>query len=296
MLPRPMRTLVAVLATLGLIGALTAIPVAAETAAPTCSVTPDGSTTELVTDGVELTFDSDFACTDAAPAGDWSITVNVTNTSGSDVTIDEISLSSTSPPFGDSAGNTLDVDALTLPLPLAAGASSSFDASGTYALAETGEGALRNLHLRAAGTASDSAPFVLGINVHVLGPGVEMEEDDEGEGSGRPEWAPGPPPWVFALFERLAAGGLFPFDGFPGALGEDRDDEAETGDAGPPAGLTLPSQAGGDVTLPPEAGSDEDESGAEAGSDGSSDAGPPEWVSPGGPPESVPGAARGGRP
>ena len=94
------------------------------------------------------------------------------------------------------------------------------------------------------------------------------------ESDGRPAWAPGPPPWVFELFERLGASGVFPFDGFPGAIGEERseagaDNGQAAGDAreeaGPPAGLTLPPQAG--------SGDDESEG-------GETDAGPPAWVPP----------------
>ncbi|MGH2381661.1 MAG: hypothetical protein ACRDG7_10635 [Candidatus Limnocylindria bacterium] len=292
MISRTPRTLVAVLTTLGLVAALTAVPVAAQEEEPVCELTAEGSLTEEVTDGVTLTFGSDFACTDAADAGTWSITVDVTNDSDTDVTVDSLSLSHASPPFGDEDANT--ADATGLPLAVAAGASGSFDASGSYALVETGDGDLVNLHLRAAGSTADdeSAPFVLGINVHVLGPGTELGDDAENSdqaAEGRPSWVPGPPPWVVEMLRSIFPLG-FPWgtDTFPpDDDGEEEEaaveEEAEADvDVGPPAGLELPPPATG--------GGDGDESETET------DDGPPDWVNPGGPPEWVPAPPPGGRP
>lgn len=277
MLPRPIRTLVAVLATLGLIGAMTAVPVAALTDTPTCATTTGGSTSEEVTDGVTLTYGSDFACTDAAAGGTWSIAVNVTNDSAVDVSIDTVSLSHTSPPFGDDEGSTADAGD-SLPLTLTAGDSDAFEVGGDYELVSTDEGSLVNLHLRAAGVTLDdeSAPFLLGINVHVLAPGVELDDNgDNGDAEGRPSWVPGPPPWVIEMLVALFTNG-FPWgtDTFPPA---DAPEDETDADAGPPASLQRP---------PPAMGGGEDETDA--------DAGPPAWVGPAGPPAGIPAPPGGG--
>lgn len=274
---RPIRTPIAILAALALIGALAAIPVAAQTETPACTLAADGSTTEAVTEGVTLTFDSDFVCTDAADAGTWSITVNVSNDSETDVTIDALTLAHATPPFGDDGANTVDTGD-SLPLDLAAGASGSFTAGGDYALVETGDGSRVNLHLHAEGTAhgEDAAPFALGITVHVLGPGASLDEDDgnaNGDGEGRPSWVPGPPPWVIELLSAI-----FP-DGFPwGTIASPPAAEVGDGEAaaerpveppvGPPTGTELPPPA--------------------TNGDDAVDEAPPSWVSPGGPPAWVP--------
>jgi hypothetical protein len=270
---RPIRTLIAIMATLGLVGAMAAIPVAAQTSTPTCEVTADGSTTDDVTDGVALTFDADFACTDADTTGTWSIVVNVANDSDTDVIIESVELSHATPPFGDDDANTADGDSLPLAVP--AGAESSFDVDGAYELLTTDEGGLVNLHLRAAGVTDDdeAAPFALGITVHVLGPGVELDDENGADaGEGRPSWAPGPPPWVIEILRGIF-GDVFPWgtDTFPPA--DDGADADANADPGPPAGLTLP---------PPAAGHGDDDEDA-------ADAGAPSWVNPGGPPAWVPG-------
>jgi hypothetical protein len=271
---RPIRSLIAILATLGLVGAMAAIPVAAQTSTPTCEVTADGSTTDEVTDGVSLTFDAAFACADADTTGTWSIVVNVANDSETDVIIESIALSHATPPFGEDDANTADGDSLPLAIP--AGAASSFDVDGAYELVTAGAGGLVNLHLRAAGVTDDdeAAPFVLGITVHVMAPGVELDDENGAEaGEGHPSWAPGPPPWVIEILRGIF-GDVFPWgtETFPPA-----DDAAGAGgdadaDAGPPSGLTLP---------PPAAGHGDGEDAADAGA--------PSWVNPGGPPAWVPG-------
>jgi hypothetical protein len=305
---RNVRTLIAALATLSLVGALTAIPVAAQSTDP-CEVTLDGTITEEVTDGVTLTFDSDFVCANADDTGSWSIIVNVANLGGWDVSIDTLSLSHVTPPFGDIDGNSADAGA-TLPLELGPGSEEeptegSFTVGGDYTLAQIDDGALRNLHLRARGAATDgeeTAPFLLGINVHILGPGVELDDEENGENgdngengaaAGRPSWVPGPPPWVRDLLMAIFPDG-FPWgsDAFPpgrdaGENGENGNGENGNGEngengngagveTGPPSWVTLPPQAGG-------GGDHADEDEAEA------DGGPPDFVSPGGPPDWVPG-------
>ncbi|HUF85306.1 MAG TPA: hypothetical protein VMQ81_12030 [Acidimicrobiia bacterium] len=274
---RSTRTLVAILATLGLVGAMTAIPVAAVTDTPECDITADGSATEDVTDGVALTFDSDFACTDADTTGTWSIIVNVANDSETDVTVDAISLSHVTPPFAEDGANTAD-DGDTLPTDVPAGAVGTFEVGGDYALADTDDGGLVNLHLRATGSTADdeSAPFVLGINVHVLGPGVELDDDEDGaaDGEGRPAWVPGPPPWVAELLWTIF-NGSFPWgtDSFPPNADADEENgdatlDGDEADGAPPAFLQLP---------PPASGAADD------------DGGVPSWVAPGGPPAWAPG-------
>jgi len=264
---RSMRTLIAMLATLALVGTMAALPVGAQLSEPECAVTADGTVTEEVTDAVTLTFDSDFVCPDAADAGTWSIVVDVSNESGADVTIDEVTLSHVTP--GPDEGNEL-LTTSNLPLLLGPGAAGDFEAAGTFALAETDEGALANLHLRANGTATTAVegeetdevqPFVLGINVHVRGPGVELEDPEDGDGEdgeadGRPSWVPGPPPWVIEMMRNLFPEGFPP--GFWMVVNRDEDvegdedtpaPEGEGGNeegAGPPSFVTLPPQAGGD--------------------------------------------------
>lgn len=264
-----MRTFTAILATLGLLAALTAVPVFAQS----CDATDGGSLTELVTDDVTLTFDSDFACTDAAATGTWSIVVNVANDSDVDVTIEDVSLSHTTPPMGDDEdANTAEAEGL--PVTIVAGSFGDFTVDGDYALVETGEGGLVNLHLRATGSTDgdESAPFTLGINVHVLGPGVELEDGDPNGGAeGRPDWVPGPPPWVMLMLQ-LIFPDAFPWGGdtFPPAGDEEGADASEG--AGRPSWVQLPPQAGGDDS-----------------EDVDADDGPPEWVP--GPPA---GAGKGG--
>ncbi len=262
-----MRTFTAILATLGLLTALTAVPVFA---AEECLVTEDGSLTEFVTDDVELTFDSDFACADAAPTGEWSITVNVANDSDVNVTIEDVALSHATPLIGaDKDANNAEAEGL--PVTIAAGSFGDFMVSGDYALVETDGGGLVNLHLRATGSTDgdDSAPFTLGINVHMLGPGVELE-DENGDAEGRPDWVPGPPPWVMLMLQMIFPD-AFPWGGdtFPPAGDEEG---AEEEGAGRPSWVQLPPHAGGDDS-----------------EDADADAGPPEWVP--GPPA---GAGRGG--
>jgi hypothetical protein len=275
---RSQRTLISVLSALALVGTLIVLPVAGQLTEPECDVTVDGTFTEEVADAITLTFDGDFACPDAADSGSWSITVGVTNDSEADVTIDDVTLSHASPPFAPDGNEVLTT--ANLPLDVGPGESGDFEAGGSFALGETGDGALVNLHLRATGTATDGEdvqPFVLGINVHVLGPGVELEDPEDGEdgADGRPEWVPGPPPWVI---ERLAAlfGEEFP-PGFWAVVNrnaesdEEGPDEGSSGQgsgSGPPSFVTLPPQAGGQ-------GDGED--------DAPSDGGPPSWV-PGPPP------------
>lgn len=264
MLPRQIRTVVAGLAALGLVGALAAVPALAQ------SCTAEEPITEDVTDGVTLKYDADFVCTDAADAGDWTITVSVSNDSDADVTVDDITLSHATPPFGEEEDNSVDVT--TLPLVLAPGEDGTFDVSGVYTLAGMGEDGLVNLHLRAGGTATgadESAPFILGINVHLLGPGAEL---DDAEGDGRPSWVPGPPPWVRAMIAARFPDGPFGLDGFPPAGNADATDGSDEATAsepfGPPAWVPLP---------PP----------TSDGGDGAA-GGAPSWVGPGGPPAWVP--------
>lgn len=296
MLSPSFRTLVVVLATLGLVATLAAGPALAQSEAPECLPTLDSLTTEEVTDGVTLTYDSDFVCTDAADAGTWSITVSVWNESETDVALEGLTLSHSTPPFGDEEAST--AEAPGLPLTIPAGSSDSFEASGEYALVETGESSLVNLHLNVRGSTTDEegAPFRLSSNVHVLGPGTELDEGEDGahdDDAGRPSWAPGPPPWVIGILMAIFPDG-FPWgsDAFPpgGDSGEaDGANDVES-NAGPPAWLELPPPATGD--------------GDEAGHGEA----PPAFVSPGepptwapdsedhGPPEFVPAAPSGGRP
>ena len=283
---RSPRTLVAVLSALALIGTLAVVPVAGQLTEPDCVVMEDGTVTEEVADAVTLTFDSDFVCADAADSGTWSIVVAVTNDSDAAVSIDDIQLSHVTPsdPDGNEVTTTSD-----LPLELGAGESGEFGAGGTFALAGTDAAALVNLHLRATGTAASGdevQPFVLGINVHVLGPGVEPDGSEDGEdgegggdGEGRPEWVPGPPPWVVEMMRSLF-GDDFP-PGFWMVVNRNAEDtpEGENGENGENGedgeegsseeeGQGPPSWAPGP---PPWAGGTDDD-------DESTDDGPPSWV------------------
>jgi hypothetical protein len=276
---RSLRTLVAVLSALALIGTLTVMPVAGQLTEPDCVVTEDGTVTEDVADAITLTFDSDFVCADAADSGTWSIVVAVTNDSEAEVSIDDLELSHVTP--SDPDGNELTTTS-DLPLEIGAGESGEFGAGGTFALAGHDAGALVNLHLRATGTAASGdevQPFVLGINVHLLGPGVEPDGSEDGEeGEGRPDWVPGPPPWVVEMMRSLFG------DDFPPGFwmvvnrnaqdapdsegGEEGSSEAEEGSSEEEEGQGPPSWVPGP---PPWAGGNDDE-------EESTDDGPPSWV------------------
>jgi hypothetical protein len=261
-----MRTLVAILATLGLVAAISAIPASAQSCAAAAS-----TATELSTDDVALASNGSFICTDAADSGEWSITVDVTNQSGSEVTITGLALSHVTPALqADAAGAAAaTADASGLPLTLAAGATGSFGVSGEYTLAQVGGAGLLNVHLRASGTTAgeEAAPFTLAINVHLLAPGVELDEagaeaDAQLIAEGRPEWAPGPPPWAQVMLgARFIDGFPWGTDDFPpvigaaasaGTSGNAAGAAAAAGgaaaggatvDVGPPAQVELPAQA-----------------------------------------------------
>lgn len=266
------------IAAAGLLALALAVPALGQSESPTCVA--GEPTTELVTDGVTMTFDSDLTCSDAADAGTYSITVAVANDAASTagVHIEEIALSHATPRTGGSSPEAGDPSASGLPLTLAAGEAGSFEVTGDYSLVQTDEGGKVNLHLRASGLTDDdeAAPFVLGINVHIRAPGVVDDDNNDGdEPSGRPDWVPGPPPWVLEMFERLAAAG-FPFftDGPPNSEPSNEGPTDERG--GPPPDwvqLPPPAREGGD-----------DDDGEEADERG----GPPDWV-PAGPPEWAPG-------
>jgi hypothetical protein len=162
--------------------------------------------TETVLPGVTLVWDSAFLCADAAPSGQYQITVSVSHTgSGEAVEIQSAPLMLTSPrPFGQQPPAT--GTATGLPFTLAPGGSQTFDVSGQYELVQTDEGLKINLHFRAAGQAlSSGEPFQLGINVALRGSGAVDNGggDDDGapptggdDGEGPPAWVPGPPPWA----------------------------------------------------------------------------------------------------
>ncbi len=285
MLARSIRTRVATLAAMGLIAA-TALPVAGQSATPTCTVAD--SATEDVAEGVTLTYDSSFTCPDAADNGTWAITVAVANAADSTtgITLEEARLSHTTPlPTGEAPDAS--VTGGGLPLSLAAGADGTFDADGDYELSHPGDDSKVNLHVRVDGVTDDDERFTLGILVQVLGPGtdpdLDQEEGDGGAGvdSGRPDWVPGPPPWVIEMLREIFPG-AFPWgtDTFPPRVEADSPDEgANEGsnqggalEAGPPTWLELPPPA----------------SGADGGTGG-----PPDWVSPGGPPAWAPAGGAG---
>lgn len=298
MLTRRIRTLVAGAAAVGLVATLAVAPAAAQACAA------DSATLEEIAEGVELSLATSFTCTDATDAGSWSITVDVANESAIDVTIDEVELRHVTPSTHASADVSSTAEATGLPLNLAAGASGSFEASGDYVLAQVGNAALANVHLRLTGTV-DEASFHVGLTVHLRGAGTDDEEAEvEAEGDagsataadvalerrahGRPDWAPGVPSWLSAMLAEI-----FP-DGFPWG-----------GDTFPPAGMpegdadadAAVSVSGGAALT----GSDAAQA-AEAGAsvevelpEEAVDVIPP-WVTPGSPPEWVPGPPSFGAP
>ncbi|HVL53402.1 MAG TPA: hypothetical protein VM344_04005 [Vitreimonas sp.] len=296
---RSLRAPIAILATLGLLAAMTAVPATAQSDTPTCEAV--GASTGQVADGAILSYDSSFACTDAAASGTWSITVSVANLAESTtgVELTELTLWRTSPQPGG-VGPDASLASDTLPLALAVDANGTFDASGAYELVTTDDGDKATLHLRLAGVTDDDEPFQLGINVQVLGPGLEPdlggdndengENGENGDAGGRPEWVPGPPPWVIEMLRSIFTTG-FPWgtDDFPPRLGPENGENGENGNAegrptwvpGPPPWAPVPAHAGagngGD-------GGDADES--------EEDAGPPGFVRPGGPPHDIPGQRR----
>ena len=234
MLPRPMRAPIALLAALGLLVAMTAIPVTAD-AHDECDV--EGESTGEVADGVTITYDSVFLCTDAPASGTWFVDLSVSNDGASttSVTITDVVLSHTSPsPDGEAPAATAEVEG-DLPT-VEPGATASLRIAGDYELATTDDGDKATLHLRLSGTTGADEFFALGASVQLLATGVEpdvdVEEEIDGENGaavGRPEWVPGPPPWVLAFLEALFANGFFG-DDFPPGLGDgDGDGDADGG-------------------------------------------------------------------
>ncbi len=198
---------IAILIVTALVGVFTA-PAFAQTRV--CE--PVRQETKIVTRGVTLTWDSRFWCDNALDPGDYEIRVTITNHAGSAeaVRIDHLQLSHTTPRPRRQAPAATAV-ASGLPLVIGPGESGSFSIRGTYNLVLTGEGKKANLHLRAVGRGiTSAAPFRLGINVHLRGPGA-VEENAGASGrlpgaGGPPPWAGGPPP---------GAGGLPPGAGGP---------------------------------------------------------------------------------
>jgi hypothetical protein len=156
----------------------------------------DEQETELVAPGLTLTYDSSIACEGLADAGQYTVTVNVTNDSLSQesATLEAVTLMHTTPRPGGLAPAG-DATASGLPLTIAPGSSASFEVSGVFELARPGMAPKTNLHLRVQGTGDTSGEyFLLGVNVKLRS--APEEEDEPNEGRGRPEWAPGPPPWA----------------------------------------------------------------------------------------------------
>ncbi|HSK92762.1 MAG TPA: hypothetical protein VLA76_01740 [Candidatus Angelobacter sp.] len=291
----PLRAPIAIVATLGLLAGMAAIPVTADSH-QVC--TPQGQSAGSVADGVTISYDSLFVCADAAASGLWSITVEVENDEAStgSLTLDSAELTHTSPsPLGTSPSATAATG--DLPVTIDPGESASIVVEGEYELVSTDDGdAKAILHLRLSGTAADDTVH-LAANVQLLAPGVDPDlddtdtiDEDNGDGEGRPEWVPGPPPWVIDLLRAIFADG-FPWgsDTFPPSNGdhadENEDEGAENGDA--PAGMGRPSWAGppSGIPGPGTGGDDEDDEGDE-------DDGPPSFVTPGGPPHTIPGPGR----
>lgn len=302
MLPRPMRTPIALLATLGLLMAMTAIPVAAD-AHDVCDAADQ--TSGQVAEDVTITYDSLFVCTDAAASGTWSITVEIANDADStaDVTIDGASLSHTSPrPGGEGPEATAETE--DLPLTVEPGVAGTIGIGGDYELVSTDDGDEKAiLHLRLSGTAGD-ALFMLGVNVQILAPGVDPDLDDpeeiddpngdgdgDGAAAGRPEWVPGPPPWVRELLEAIFSSG-FPWgtDDFPPGRGaDDENGDADADGEGRPSWVPGPPPwaPGPPDGVPPANGADEN-----GDAEAETDDGPPDFVRPGGPPSTIPGPGR----
>jgi hypothetical protein len=121
--------------------------------------------------GVFLTWDSAFLCPDAPDSGEYTVTINITNseTSVESVTINDLFLSHTTPRPRRQAPKAT-AEANGLPLTIAPGETLSFTVSGTYEMVRTGAGMKANLHLRAKGFGDTSGvPFRLGINVMIRG-------------------------------------------------------------------------------------------------------------------------------
>jgi hypothetical protein len=171
--------------------------------AQTATCASNGQDAEEVLDGVTLTVDGAYRCTDAPASGTYQVPVNVANAAGSTeaVSIQSLGLRGTSPRPGGT-GPAATASAQGLPLTVAPGGSATFLVSGDYALVSTDEGDLANLHLRAQGVGATSGePFELGLNVLLWGPRAAEEEDEEeeeeengGASGGPPSWAGGSPP------------------------------------------------------------------------------------------------------
>ncbi|MGH2417025.1 MAG: hypothetical protein ACRDFY_01700, partial [Candidatus Limnocylindria bacterium] len=172
MIPRPILRLAGALAAIGLIGALAVMPAAADTCAAATATRAEASA------GVAITHDAEFTCADAADAGAWSITVEVTNGSDATVVINDARLAGASPSVHADGDASVDatLESSSLPLAISAGESGSFRLDGSYELAQVGTVAIANLHVRASGVSAAAAshPVTLSINVHVRGPGAEL--------------------------------------------------------------------------------------------------------------------------
>jgi hypothetical protein len=156
---------------------------------------PVGQEIKIVIQGVTLTWDSPFWCDNVPDTGDYEIRITITNHAGSAevVRIDDLRLSRTTPrPRRQAPAATAVVSGL--PMVIAPGESGSFSVRGTYTLVLTGEGKKANLHFRAIGQGiTSAAPFRLGINVHLRGPGAV---EGKAESGGPPPWVGGPPLWA----------------------------------------------------------------------------------------------------
>ncbi|HXF84510.1 MAG TPA: hypothetical protein VNK49_03895 [Anaerolineales bacterium] len=146
----------------------------------------DEQKTEQVLDGLTLTWDSSFTCTNAPASGDYTITVTVQNDATSSETgiIDSVEFTLVTPlPGGNAPSATAEVSGL--PITLAPGESGSFVVSGSYEMAATDEGLKINLHLRARGFGtSDNETFLLGINVHLFEGATDDPDNGDAPGVG----------------------------------------------------------------------------------------------------------------
>lgn len=260
MLVRPMRTLIAILATLGLLAAASALPAAAAT----CTAASDAGAAEA-----GLSHDASFHCTEAELTGTWTITVEVVNDTDADVTISAVEVTGVTPATAADAAAAAELTSDTLPVTIAAGTTGSFDVTGSHTLAQLGAAALLDVHLKATGTSADS-PVTLAINVHLFGAGTTPAEAgaqaqgsavaeiaSQGGEDGKPDWLPGPPPWVVALILQLHPDGLQAAAFTDAAVEASQatvagsEVAAEAGaDAAAGASTRVPSQ----VTLPAQAG------------------------------------------
>lgn len=166
---------------------------------------PVEQSTETVTGGVTVTWDSSLLCLEPPQNGIYAatVTIAVDPASISGLSVEHIRLLLTTPRPGGS-GPDASVGSSDLPVSIDSGGQVTTTIEGDFELATTDEGARATLHLQFEGFVSHAGDrFSLAINIHFGtldddngGPPNSDSDGDEDNGEGPPEWAGGPPAWA----------------------------------------------------------------------------------------------------